>query len=147
MDADVLVTTSAQDNPDGDVSTIKAPPVYKIISSQFLAVIMVTAGGFVVLDWIGAYSSLLGGLICAIPNAYFTLRAFRYRGAMATRQIVKDFYIGEAVKILLICAGFTLVFASVDPLNAAALFIGFVLVYLAGLIALIFIQKNKATTS
>ncbi len=147
MDADVLVTASANDNSDGNVTTIKAPPVYKIISSQFVAVIMVAAGGFVVLDWIGAYSSLLGGLICAIPNAYFTIRAFRNRGATATRQIVKDFYIGEAVKILLICAGFTLVFTSVDPLNAAALFVGFVVVYLAGLIALIFIQQNKATIS
>jgi ATP synthase protein I len=128
------------------VSTIKAPPIYKIIVSQFIAVVFITAAGYVTRDLIVAYSLLLGGLICAVPNAYFTLRAFRYRGASATQQIVRDFYVGEGIKLLLIGSGFALVFSSVDPLNALALFAGFVLVFVVGLAALIFIQTKHVDT-
>lgn len=88
------------------------------------------------LDGVRAYSALLGGLICAVPNAYFSLRAFRYRGARATGRIVGDFYVGETVKLSLAAAGFALSFMLVDPLSPAALFAGYLLVYLTGLAVL-----------
>lgn len=117
------------------VSTIKAPPIYKIIAIQFVAVGFITAVGYTTLGWIVAYSLLLGGMVCAIPNAYFSFKAFRYRGARAAQKIVRAFYVGEAVKIFLICAGFALSFVYVEPLSSGALFAGFILVYIAGLLA------------
>ena len=117
------------------VSTIKAPPIYKIIASQFIAVGFTTTVGYTTLGWICAYSLLLGGLICAVPNAYFTVKAFQYRGARAAQKIVRAFYLGEAVKILLICAGFALTFVYVEPLSSGALFAGFIMTYLTGLFA------------
>ena len=125
------------------MSTIKAPPIYKIIASQFVAVGVVTAIGYTILGWISAYSLLLGGLICAIPNGYFATKAFQYRGARAAQKIVQAFYVGEAIKILLMCAGFALSFKYVSPLDIWALFAGFLLVYLVGLWALIKIQTPK----
>lgn len=119
------------------MSTIKAPPIYKIIASQFIAVGFITTVGYATLGWICAYSLLLGGMICAVPNAYFTVKAFRYRGARAAQKIVRAFYLGEAVKILLMCAGFALTFVYVEPLSSGALFAGFILIYLTGLLATI----------
>tara|TARA_R110001592_G_scaffold309086_2_gene583146 strand:- start:30 stop:461 length:432 start_codon:yes stop_codon:yes gene_type:complete len=117
------------------VSTIKAPPIYKIIASQFIAVGLIAAVGYTTLGWIYAYSLLLGGMICAVPNAYFTVKAFRYRGARAAQKIVRAFYQGEAIKILLMSAGFALTFVYVEPLSSGALFAGFILIYLTGLLA------------
>lgn len=127
----------------GIVSTIKAPPIYKIIASQFVTVGLITTCGYALLGWISAYSLLLGGLICAIPNAYFAIKAFEYKGARAAQKIVRAFYVGEAVKILLMCAGFALTFKFVQPLSTPAVFLGFVLVYVMGLIALMAMQADK----
>ena len=125
-----------------NVSTIKAPPSYKIIASQFIAVGVIAAVGYTTLGWTSAYSLLLGGLICAVPNAYFTSKAFRYRGARAAQKIVRAFYVGEAVKILLMCAGFALTFNFVKPLSPTAVFSGFVVTYLTGLLVLVAVQTE-----
>ncbi|MCB1648319.1 MAG: ATP synthase subunit I [Pseudomonadales bacterium] len=117
------------------MSTIKAPPIYKIIASQLIAVGFITTVGYTTLGWISAYSLLLGGMICTVPNAYFSFKAFRYRGARAAQKIVRAFYLGEAVKILLMGAGFALSFIYVEPLSSRALFAGFITVYLVGLMA------------
>jgi ATP synthase protein I len=127
-----------------NVSTIKAPPIYKVIASQFIAVGLITIVCYVTLGWISAYSLLLGGLICAIPNAYFASKAFRYRGARATELIVKEMYKGEVVKLLLMSTGFGLSFLFVRPLDAAALFAGFVLVYVVGMLVFVRISRTGA---
>ena len=74
----------------------------------------------------GGLSALLGGLICWLPNCYFAFRAFRHRGARAARLIVRSFYAGAAGKLVLSMALFTIVFINVRPLNAPALFAGFI---------------------
>jgi len=86
----------------------------------------VLAGG-VALVWgvSAAKGALIGGLICWLPNCYFALRAFRYRGARAARKIVRSFYAGAAGKMVLTATMFTVVFINVRPLNALALFLGF----------------------
>ena len=55
-------------------------------------------------------SILLGGLVSAIPNAYFARKLFQHQGAHAARQIVSSFYKGEASKIGLSIILFALVF-------------------------------------
>lgn len=65
-----------------------------------------------------AYSAVLGGLVCVVPNAYFARALFLHSGARAAKQIVNGFYRGEALKLMLSAALFTLVFKcfKVDPL-------------------------------
>ena len=125
------------------VSTIKAPPIRKIIASQFATAVLIAVVGYAVQGWVVAYSLLTGGLICAIPNAYFSVKAFRYRGARAAKKIVRAFYVGEGIKILLTCAGFALAFVFVEPLSTPALFSGFIIVYSTGLTALILTHTDK----
>lgn len=125
------------------VSTIKAPPIRKIIASQFATAVLIAVVGYAVQGWVVAYSLLSGGLICAIPNAYFSVKAFRYRGARAAKKIVRAFYVGEGIKILLTCAGFALAFVFLEPLSTPALLSGFIIVYLTGLTALILTHTGK----
>ena len=73
-------------------------------------------------------SSISGGLCCALPNAYFVWRAFRFRGARQARQIVSSFYHGAAGKLLLTVAGFVVVFTVVKPAAPLALFGSFIAV-------------------
>lgn len=124
------------------MTTIKAPPIYKVVASQFIAVGVIATVGYATLGWTSAYSLLLGGLICAIPNAYFTSKAFRYRGARAAQEFVRTFYAGKAVKLLLMCAGFALTFKFVNPLSPTATFSGFVVTYLTGLLVLVAVQTE-----
>lgn len=79
--------------------------------------------------WVPAYSVALGAAVYIVPNAYFTLYAFRYRfnGAddNAARWITRSFNRGEFSKLALAAAGFALVFRFVSPLHIPALFTGF----------------------
>lgn len=65
-----------------------------------------------------AISALLGGLVCILPNVLFAIKLFKYQGARAARQIVNNFYKGEALKIFLSIFLFTAVFVyyRVSPL-------------------------------
>ncbi|WP_339858888.1 ATP synthase subunit I [Pseudohongiella acticola] len=122
------------------MSTIKAPPIYKVAVIQtvtLLLVVLVTASG----NWLNAYSLLIGGLICLIPGTLFARKAFKYRGARSAELIVKELYKGEAIKLVLMGAGFALSFIYVKPLNVVALFSGFVLVHITGV--LVFVRVSK----
>ncbi len=103
---------------------LRQPRIYRVPVAQLLISLLF----FIVLQPLGSvvgYSALLGGLCYAVPNTYFVWRAFQHRGARSARLITNSFYKGEAGKLLLTAAAFTLVFANVEPLEPLALFGGF----------------------
>lgn len=97
---------------------------------------------FALVDWTAAYSALAGGTICALANAYFTRKAFMYIGARAAARMLKAIYTGEAIKLLLIAAGFAMAFVYVEPLNIFYLFAGFLAVHITGVIAAVSLQNH-----
>jgi len=116
------------------MSTIKAPPIHKVALTQAFILFLLVLAMAVFSSWPNAYSLLIGGLICLIPGTLFAIRAFKYRGARWADLIVKETFKGEAIKLFLMGAGFALSFIYVDPLNAVALFSGFVLVHITGVL-------------
>merc|ERR1712169_31213 len=66
---------------------------------------------------LAAKSALLGGLTCALPNAYFIWRAFRYSGARSAAHVVQSFYQGESWKFVLTALCFGVIFQRVEPLK------------------------------
>ena len=60
------------------------------------------------------YSALLGGMVCLIPTGFFAWLAFRYTGAQSAQRIVGAFYMGEALKLFLTMALFTVIFIWID---------------------------------
>ena len=85
-----------------------------------------------------------GGLIALLPNCYFAFRAFRYRGARAARLIVRSFYAGVAGKTILTAALFALVFVALKPLNAPAVFGGFIAVQMCNWIVPLLAARQQA---
>lgn len=77
-------------------------------------------------DRTASYSVLAGGLIFLIPNVYFALYAFRFRGAQAAQQVLLGFYRGEIGKFILSIVGFASVFTLVKPLDILVLFVSYI---------------------
>lgn len=82
--------------------------VAKILGCQVL-IIAVVSLGFVVGGWQKAISSAIGGLAAFIPNLYFALRVAG-SAEQDARKILRSFYVGESVKLLLTVALFMLIF-------------------------------------
>ncbi|CAE6955074.1 MAG: F0F1 ATP synthase subunit I [Pseudomonadaceae bacterium] len=105
-------------------------PVFPVLVVQLIVALLLAA---VFWQWrgpIAGYSGLCGGLIAWLPNVYFAHKAFRFSGARAAQAIVRSFYAGEAGKLILTAALFTLTFAGVKPLDALAVFGVFLLTQL-----------------
>ena len=77
------------------------------------------------LDSVLAYSALMGGLIFWLPNAYFTLYAFRYREVQAAATVLRSMCRGEAGKFVLTIVSFALAFSLVKPLDPSSLFLAY----------------------
>lgn len=112
---------------EGCLSSIPRPPIHRIVIIQF-ALVLLVSGVALSVDVVAAKSALLGGLACAIPNAYFIWRAFRYTGARSAQRMVQSIYQGQAWKFILTAAMFAVILVRVDELNALALFGGFITV-------------------
>ncbi|GAA5443776.1 hypothetical protein Misp06_01954 [Microbulbifer sp. NBRC 101763] len=103
------------------------PPVLRIAAVQLLLVSVASAVLHLSGKPVTALSVFIGGALCALPGAYFGRRAFRDSGARAAPRVVGNFYRAETGKFILTMAGFAAVFATVKPINAAALFISYAL--------------------
>ena len=103
---------------------------------QSVVLILLVLGMLLVAGKLAAQSAALGGLVSILPQAWFTRQVFRHSGARSMEKVVRNAYVGELVKLLMMGAGFALIFTLVEPVAAAAVFIGFVVSHLAGLLAL-----------
>ena len=103
---------------------IARPPVHRITLAQ-LALLIPSSLLLLAIDKVVAFSVLGGGLVAVVPQAYFAVLAFRWRGARSAKGIVRSGNVGEVGKFLLSVIGFALVFATLRPINAPAVFGGY----------------------
>lgn len=93
--------------------------------------------------FVAFYSALLGGLIYAVPNAYFTRRAFRYQGARQAPMMVSELFRGEAMKFLLTAIFFAAVFLLIEPVHVPALLFTFAVMVVTGGVIPWIVQPQK----
>lgn len=103
---------------------IQRPPVYRIILAQ-CAILLIAWWLLYSFNQLVAFSVVLGGLIAVIPQAWFAMSLFRRRGAQSASHIARAGYAGEIAKFFMAAAGFALVFATVRPIEAWAVFAGY----------------------
>ncbi len=103
---------------------IARPPVHRITLAQ-LATLLIVCPALLAYDQTVALSVAAGGLIAIIPQAWFAMLAFRWRGARSARAIARSSYAGETGKFMLSVAGFAVVFAMVRPISGPAVFAGY----------------------
>jgi len=86
---------------------------------------------------VAGYSAMLGSLTCVIPNAFLATRIVLAHRDPGPRALIRAAYTGELGKLALTVLMFSVVFVTVRPLAAWALFAGYIaaqLVTLGGLL-------------
>ena len=107
--------------------SIKRPPVFRITLIQ-LGLSGLIALLFMLKSQEAAISALAGGMICAVPNAYFIHKAFKYSGARQIDNVLRSLYQGGTWKIVLTAIGFAAAFKLINPVDFIALFSTFITV-------------------
>ena len=108
---------------------LRRPAMYRVVLAQLLttfclSLILLPSGMVYVI------SAAVGGLACAVPNAFLLWKLFQYKGASAAQKITRSFYQGEAGKFALTMLAFVLIFTLIDPVEPVALFGAFIVVQL-----------------
>ena len=78
-----------------------------------------------------AKSTAIGALLSFVTQAVFAFFIFWYTGYRARQHIVSQLYRGQMAKWLLTVFGFALIFITVQPLSAPALFICFMVMQIS----------------
>ncbi|SJN30933.1 ATP synthase subunit I [Psychrobacter sp. JB385] len=78
-----------------------------------------------------AKNTAIGALLSFVTQAVFAFFIFWYTGYRARQHIVSQLYRGQMAKWLLTVFGFALIFITVQPLSAPALFIGFMVMQIS----------------
>jgi ATP synthase protein I len=99
---------------------------YKVL---FVIAVLTVVIALILLIGIGrvaAYSAALGGIACLLPNLLFARYAFRHSAADSVGLVMRWFYIGEAIKIVVTVLIFALSLIWIEELNLAAMFITYI---------------------
>ena len=104
--------------------------IARVLKWQIVIGLGLAAAIWGVFGSVAGYSTLLGSLTCVIPNAFLGLRLVVPRRDPGAKGLLRAAWIGEIGKLALTVLFFSLVFATVRPLNAAALFAGFIVTQL-----------------
>lgn len=92
---------------------------YKLIITQLLLLSVVAGVALFVSGWRGFVSVLLGGSAWIIPSLYFVRKLFKSKTIRDSQTLLKDFLLGEGVKLLLsaVLIVLILVFVSIKTLS------------------------------
>ncbi len=99
---------------------------YKLVLAQAAMAVICSVFFFTVWGVQFGYAAFAGGLIAVLPNFVFVTLAFSYSGASQTDKVLKSFYWGEAVKLLLTIVLFSLAFSQMKA-AFMPIFVGYVL--------------------
>ncbi len=117
----------------------------RVLMWQFLLGVALAAVFWGVFGIVAGYSAILGSLTAVIPNAFLALRLLVPRRDPGAQALIGAAWIGEIGKLALTVLFFTLVFTLVRPLNAAALFAGFIATQLVVFSGLLMRSEQKET--
>ena len=101
----------------------------RFIIAQLITAFVLSAV-LLIFDCVVAYSSLAGGLIATLANAWFALKVFRVEPTVAAETLLTTFYVGEIYKFILTGALFVIAFVLIKPLSVAALLITYFIVHM-----------------
>ena len=116
----------------------------KVLAAQIGIGVVLAAALWGLYGHVAGYSALLGSLTCVIPNAFLALRLVVPRRDPGAGALIRAAYIGELGKLGLTVLMFSIVFVLVRPLNAAALFAGFIAAQLMTFAG--FLMRDKLET-
>jgi ATP synthase protein I len=99
--------------------------VRRVLQLQALTIVVISALVLVLGGMEQARSALLGGLVGFLPNAYFAVQFGRQAPRRTAKEVVRAFYLGESIKLIITALLFVLVF-QLPGILFMPLFIGFI---------------------
>jgi ATP synthase protein I len=104
--------------------------IVTVLALQLVAGVVLAAVLWGLAGSVSAYSALLGSLTSVIPNAFLAGRLVLANRDTGARALMRAAWIGELGKLALTVLMFSIVFVTVRPLAAGALFAGFIVAQL-----------------
>ncbi len=99
---------------------------YKVLSVIAAIIAVIAFVLLLVIGRVAAYSAVLGGIACLLPNLLFARFAFRYSASNSVGLVMRWFYLGETIKIIVTVLVFALSLIWVKELHFAAMFITYI---------------------
>ncbi len=99
--------------------------VKRVLLMQLLAIAVIGGFALAFFGWPAARSALFGGLIAFLPNLYFAAKFGFSDKTRTAKEIVRSFYIGESIKIIITAGLFILIF-QLPNILFLPLFAGFI---------------------
>jgi ATP synthase protein I len=84
--------------------------VKRVLLMQLFAIALIGGVTLAFFGWPVARSALFGGLIAFLPNVYFAAKFGISDKTRTAKDIVRSFYIGESIKIIITAGLFILIF-------------------------------------
>lgn len=108
--------------------------IKKVIALQILAAMILATAFWICYGVVAARSALVGGCISIVPSILFSYKALAKWGASRMREVLGQFYIAEAIKLVLTAALFV-VAAMLLEVSYLPLIVGFILAQLIFVVA------------
>jgi ATP synthase protein I len=115
--------------------------VLRFITAQLFATLVLSIM-LLIFDRVVAYSSLAGGLIATLANAWFALKVFRVKSTVVAETLLSTFYVGEIYKFVFTGAMFIVAFVLIKPISVVALLVTYFLIHMTP--ALVNVFSNEA---
>ena len=115
--------------------------VFRFVMAQLLATLVVAAI-LLMFDRVVAYSSLVGGLIATLANAWLAIKVFRVKSTVAAESLLTTFYVGEIYKFVFTGAMFIVAFVLIKPVSAIALLLTYFLIHMTPAVVNVFSNKT-----
>jgi ATP synthase protein I len=106
-----------------------------------LVLVLIVAGLGLLKEFQVAVSLLSGGMVVIFANTYFVIKAFSHSGAQASKQVLRAFYVGEAVKIMILAGSIAIAFKLLPGFELYVL-VGYVVALLTQWLAPIIIKAE-----
>jgi ATP synthase protein I len=116
--------------------------VFRFVLAQ-LSTTFVLSAILLFFDCVVAYSSLAGGLIATLANAWFAVKVFRVKPTEAAETLLTTIYVGEIYKFVLTGALFIIAFVLIKPLSVVALLITYFIVHMTPAVLNVFDRSTQ----
>jgi len=119
---------------------------FRFILAQLLTTFVLSAI-LLFFDCVVAYSSLAGGLIATLANAWLAIKVFRVKPTVAAETLLTTFYVGEIYKFVFTGAMFVIAFVLIKPLSVVALLMTYFIVHMTPAVLNVFGKGQTSSTS
>jgi len=123
-----------------DLNQASRQQVFRFIKAQLLTTLVLSAI-LLIFGRVVAYSSLAGGLIATLANAWFAIKVFRVKSTVAADTLLTTFYVGEIYKFIFTGAMFVVAFVLIKPISVIALLVIYFLIHMTP--AVVNVLSNK----